>query len=487
MAIGEIGTLRRGGFGDGEIVRVDFAEPLDSAVIHLSSSNSGGNEFSLRVISVDANGFFFSLEEWEDEDGPHPAAETINWIAIEAGVHTLPDGRIIEAGTTTATTAGSPVALTADFGGTPAVLTNVMSNNGTDVVDSDPSSVTATGFEISLEEGSLSDGVNTGETVGYIAVQTGGDGSSGYASVQDGLNSSNSNFALGGTLNAGAVFGETQTLNNPGAGNVVIAPNDILGANPQITMAFDEETGDGNSGHGNETVGLVGFEIGVLLCFVAGTLIETDRGPVNCEELEAGARVRGADGALKTLRRVLRRTVTAAEIAADPRLLPIRISAGALGQGLPRRDLCVSRQHRMVIASRIAERMFGTSEILVPAVRLLEIPGISVDPAPSGATYVHLLFDDHEVILAEGAPSESLFTGAEAMKALPRDTREEILTLFPHLACPAIPVRPARIVPPRKRQKRCIARHCQNRMPLLSLWNGAGQSPGKRASARWEV
>jgi len=81
MPIGEVGSLVRGGFGDGEIVRIDFTEPMTDAIIHLSSTNQGGNEFSLRVVSVDANGFNFILEEWEDEDGPLPATETINWLA----------------------------------------------------------------------------------------------------------------------------------------------------------------------------------------------------------------------------------------------------------------------------------------------------------------------------------------------------------------------------------------------------------------------
>lgn len=57
----------------------------------------------MRVIEVTDHSFTFIIEEWECHDGPHGATETINWVAINKGVHTLPDGRVIEAGTTVAT------------------------------------------------------------------------------------------------------------------------------------------------------------------------------------------------------------------------------------------------------------------------------------------------------------------------------------------------------------------------------------------------
>ena len=109
MARGEVGTLTRGGFGADEEVRIDFTEEIQDAVIMLTGTNNGGNEYSLVVTSVDDTGFTFKLKEWEDEDGPHPATETINWIAVKPGIHELPDGRIIEAGTTTTGTDASPV------------------------------------------------------------------------------------------------------------------------------------------------------------------------------------------------------------------------------------------------------------------------------------------------------------------------------------------------------------------------------------------
>jgi hypothetical protein len=468
MAIGEAGSLTEGGFTVGEVIRIDFEESIENAVIHLSATNNGGNEFSLRVVSVDDNGFNFVLEEWEDEDGPHPATETINWLAIEEGVHELPDGRIIEAGTTTATTTSSGVTLDGAFGAPPAVLTNVMSNNDTDVVDSDPLNVTAGGFDVRLQEGSLVDGINTGETVGYIAIGTGGDGTSGYATVLDGLDSGNTNFALGGTLTDGVIFAETQTVRETDAGNVAINNGaSATGSTGIINLRFDEETGDGESAHGDEIVGIVGFEDGLILCLTSGTLIDTKTGPQPIEELQEGSRVLGVDGDYHIVRRAFRRQIDADAMTANPRLRPVRITAGALGEGLPRRDLLVSRQHRMLVQSPIAARMFGNAQVLVAAIRLTALPGIYVDEEITAIEYVHMLFDAHQVIYAEGAPTESLFPGTEAMKALPAAACAEMRMLFPELVDPAVDLPSARPIPSGACQKQLIARHAKNTKPVL--------------------
>jgi len=483
MAIGEAGSLTRGGFGTGEVIRIDFEESIENAVVHLSSTNFGGNEFSLRVISIDDNGFNFVLEEWEDEDGPHPVTETINWLAIEEGVHELPDGRIIEAGTTTATTTASSVSLNGDFLAPPAILTNVLSNNESDVVDSDPFNVSAGGFDVRLQEGSLVDGLNAGETVGYIAISTGGTGESGYATVQDGLDSGNTVFALGGALTDGVILAETQTVRQTDAGNVVINNNASAdGSTGNISLRFDEETGDGESSHGDEIVGIVGFEDGLILCLTSGTNVTTKTGPCPAGALQQGEQVLLLDGTYAPVCGVFKRRLSHAELQGNPKLIPVRISKGALGEGLPVRDLLVSRQHRMLVRSAIAQRMFGEGEVLVAAIKLTVLPDIFVDEGTGDVEYVHLLFDKHQIIFAEGAPTESLFPGPEAMKVLPKDALEEMQALFPQLVDPAIESQSARLIPIGARQNQLIARHLKNTKPILS--SGAAYSARQPMSER---
>lgn len=202
-------------------------------------------------------------------------------------------------------------------------------------------------------------------------------------------------------------------------------------------------------------------------CFTSGTLIETPTGQKAVETLEEGDSVIGYNGETLTLLKVLHRRFVARDFVSNPKLLPICIMAGALGQNLPKRDLRVSRQHRMLVKSKIVERMFGQEEVLLPAVKLIQLPGIYVDDTAHSADYFHLLFDRHEVILAEGAPTESLFTGPEAIKSISPEAREEILTIFPELAHLDYAPEPARYIPSGRLQKQLVERHAKNKKPIL--------------------
>lgn len=206
----------------------------------------------------------------------------------------------------------------------------------------------------------------------------------------------------------------------------------------------------------------------VPVCFCKGTLIETAAGLKPVERLRVGEKVRRVDGSFARLRRVFHTGLSADDLRGNDKVRPVRIVAGALGNGLPRRDLCVSRQHRMLVTSKIAERMFGHRDVLVPAIKLTALPGIFVDEPIRAVDYYHLLFDAHEVIFAEGAPTESLFTGPEALKAVGSDARREILQLFPHLADVSDRPEPARFIPCGRLQKQLIYRHAKNQKPVLA-------------------
>ncbi|MEM9320896.1 MAG: Hint domain-containing protein [Pseudomonadota bacterium] len=202
-------------------------------------------------------------------------------------------------------------------------------------------------------------------------------------------------------------------------------------------------------------------------CFAAGTLIATDTGELPIETLAPGALLLGQDGTRHPLRLAPGRHLSADDLARLPNLRPVRIGAGSLGQGLPHRDLWVSPQHRMLVRSAICARMFGLPEVLVAAKWLTALPGIAVDDALQSVSYHHLVLDRHAVILAEGAPSESLYLGPVGFGALDPESRCELSSLFPDLVCGGAPA-PARSIPDSKDQRLLIARHAKNAKPLLA-------------------
>jgi len=208
------------------------------------------------------------------------------------------------------------------------------------------------------------------------------------------------------------------------------------------------------------------------ICLTEGTLIETETGPVAVEHLKPGDQVATLSGRFRTLRRVFRRRLTQADLTRRPRLRPVRIVAGAMGCGLPRRDLLVSRQHRMLVSSPIAARLSGQTDVLVAATKLTALPGIFTDETVGGVTYFHLLFDQHEIIFAEGAPTESLFTGPEALKAIPPEAKAEMLHIFPNILNAGHAPKPAHPIPPGRVQKQLVARHLKNAKALLDGYRG---------------
>ena len=130
-----------------------------------------------------------------------------------------------------------------------------------------------------------------------------------------------------------------------------------------------------------------------------------------------------------------------------PNLHPVRIKAGSLAPGCPSSNLVVSRQHRILVRSAIAERMFGEREILVPAIKLVGLEGVDVIEAWSGVEYFHILFDAHQIVVSNGAQTESLFTGPEALGSLPEASLNEIVALFPEIAEPDFEPISARLQP----------------------------------------
>ena len=216
----------------------------------------------------------------------------------------------------------------------------------------------------------------------------------------------------------------------------------------------------------DNSLGAIVDNISLLVCFHGSTRIKILDGQKTACEIAIGDIVETERGP-KSVRWIGRRMVSSSETAANEKLFPVKITAGALGNGLPEADLWVSRQHRMLVKSPVCRRMFGEPEILVSAIRLTALPGIFVDRSMAEPDYVHILFDDHEIIFAEGAPSESLFLGAEAKRVISPEAMEEILSLFPKLKDDQKIIEPVKQIPKNSKQTQLVSRLIKNRKAVL--------------------
>ncbi|WP_439140517.1 Hint domain-containing protein, partial [Roseicyclus sp.] len=251
--------------------------------------------------------------------------------------------------------------------------------------------------------------------------------------------------------------------------NTFVRPIDWLRADHADDGALAEVGGlqirgaDGQPVAANE----LNFENTNVVCFANGTRIATAQGAVKVEDLKPGDLVMTMDHGLQPLRWIGSRRLDKDDLNRNPNLRPIRLCASALGMTEMTEDLLVSPQHRIMMASPIAQRMFGCSEVLVAAKDLVTIAGIAIADNVTELSYHHLLFDDHEIVFANGIPAESLYLGTQARKALSPEGLAEIHAIFPEFAAPHFTPVACRPILSGKRARKLGWRHSLNRKPLI--------------------
>jgi len=170
----------------------------------------------------------------------------------------------------------------------------------------------------------------------------------------------------------------------------------------------------------------------IVPCFTPGTLILTARGETPVEQLRLGDRVVTRDNGLQEVRWIGTRALDGRALMENEHLRPILIRKGSMGKGLPERDMMVSPNHRMLVANDKTNMLFEDHEVLVSAKHLVDGKGVQQVTA-LGISYVHMMFDQHEVVLGDGAWTESFQPGDYSLKGIGNAQREEIFELFPEL------------------------------------------------------
>ena len=263
-------------------------------------------------------------------------------------------------------------------------------------------------------------------------------------------------------------------------------------SNPLQWLKFDQAGNDGLTGRDTDAspINLMNNEAFInasdltqentgVVCYGAATRIETIEGPKAIERLKPGDLVKTGGNGHRPIRWIGGRTIFYAELQAHPNLVPIRIKAGAMGKGLPKRDLIVSQHHRMVVSSDLSSAETGVKEIFISAKDLIGVPGIEIAIDLTEITYWHFICDQHQVVFAEGAASESLYTGPEALKMLGAEARAEIYQIFPQLrhTPPHYAPKPARPILSQEDSKSLIFQHYRSRTALCRQNSDAGMRP----------
>lgn len=153
--------------------------------------------------------------------------------------------------------------------------------------------------------------------------------------------------------------------------------------------------------------------------FGAGVIVETSEGPQPVEWLRPGDLVLTRDNGYRPLKWVGR---TGEVDEADH---PLRIFARSLGNRLPEHDLILSPHHHLLMRSPQLPLHFGEEEVISPLSSVATEAEFDFD-MQRDFKYSHLVFDTHELVLAEGVWVESFMTDPQALARLGLDAEEEI-------------------------------------------------------------
>ena len=178
--IGEVGLIT-------DLTHVSRIISLNShyrnpVVFAQSSSVHGSDPVVVRVDNVQSDQFSIYLAEPSNLNGFHNAPEKVNYLVLEAGIHQLGDGTLLEVGRVdTAATIGKSNQLNewenirfhTNFKGSPVVLSQIQSKNGQKFLQTRQNAITTNEFLLALEQEEIREEPHVQETIGYLAMEAG--------------------------------------------------------------------------------------------------------------------------------------------------------------------------------------------------------------------------------------------------------------------------------------------------------------------------
>ena len=198
------------------------------------------------------------------------------------------------------------------------------------------------------------------------------------------------------------------TLPNGFPGTTQVGSGESINSNAPNGTAFARDA-NGNLVETTPTAGTPG-----VACFTQGSMILTRHGERAREALQPGDSLPTYDSGMQTLRAICAQHIPAAQLLRVPSLRPLRVGGALFGQS---GDILLSPAHCLLLHAPKAELLFAHREVLVRARHVEQLGHARAELPRGGVTYYHLLFDRHELVLADGYWSETyLNTGSDADK-----------------------------------------------------------------------
>ncbi|MFK7752888.1 MAG: Hint domain-containing protein [Sedimentitalea sp.] len=302
---------------------------------------------------------------------------------------------------------------------------SIVSNDGDDRVDGgDGADTIQSGSGDDTITGGSGDDSLTGGAGDDVFVYAAGDGDDtitdfnfgNTGTLNDGDSTNNDFIDLNGfydhifQLRADQADDGVLNQSNQGDNGVDYSDNDAFGSG-SITMS------------GANAASFTAENTGVT-CFTAGTAIRTPQGETLIEQLTIGDLVQTADNGPQPIRWIGTQTLGPDALRAQSKLNPVLFKANVVGNTRP---LLVSQQHGLMLGDVGLVRAKHLAAIM---------PGVRIARGVRSLTYVHLMFDAHQIIFAQGTPTESFYPGPMSLRTLTCQSCVELFSVFPQLRTP---------------------------------------------------
>ncbi len=286
ITTGDVGTIYTDlGTPIGEFGQITFDEVWVTVTLQNSYTNpvviarpptiNGGDPALVRMQFVNNMSFQIRLQEYDYLNDLH-SNETISYMVVEAGTHTLSGGTKLIAGTVNTSTinsisncATSPsgdhadVSFSSSFSTTPVVVYSMMTYNDNEAVSTRAWNIDSNGFDLSMQQEEEGDGTHPEETIGYIAIEPGQvddlvKNLKLEAGFQNNVDENSTTINLATTFSSTPNFiAAMQTMND--TDTAVLRMNSLTQSTAQLYVQ-EEKSCENESNHANEQVGYIALE-----------------------------------------------------------------------------------------------------------------------------------------------------------------------------------------------------------------------------------
>lgn len=228
-------------------------------------SLNGGHPSTVRIRNITNNSFEVRIDEWEYLDEWH-TTESLGYLVVEEGTHTLTDGTVLQAGSSQSTNTWDSINFSTPFTDTPLLFAQTTSENEAAAVTERIRNVSTTGFQLRLQEEEAADQTHATEDLDWIAIAPGSGtlGTVSYIADEIASNHQNTTVSFDNVFSGGSTPVFLTQANTTNGGDPFAIRYRNLDETSATFFLREEKSSDNETWHVLEDVAYLALGTGLL-------------------------------------------------------------------------------------------------------------------------------------------------------------------------------------------------------------------------------